>query len=53
MTYNECIIFRNHLASFIKIMEQTPNPSEDGTMQHAVEMWEKIYPDSPILRILK
>lgn len=51
--YSDLIVFNNHLKAFLDVMKATPEPSKPDVLHHAIEMWEKVEPNSPIHVILK
>lgn len=51
-SYNNALIFKNHLVAFLKLMEALPEPSKPGAFEAAVTMWRATNPDSVVLKYL-
>lgn len=49
-SYNDVLIFRNHLSAFVKLMSALPDPNKPGAFEASVELWRKTCPESPILK---
>jgi len=53
ITYSEAIKIRDHMSSFIKVLEQLPCASKPEQFLEAAKLWRATVPDSPILHIIE
>lgn len=53
IAYAEAIKIRDHMGSFIKVLEQLPCASKPEQFLEAAKFWRASVPDSPILPIIE